>query len=94
MKSHDPQRLDIGLKVDGEPRQRANTSDMIFTVAYLISYWSRVGLNPGDIIITGTPSGVALARDEPEKFYLRAGQTVTAWIDGIGELRNPVANAP
>jgi len=90
----DPQTLEIGLEVDGEPRQRANTSDMIFSVPYLISYWSRVGLNPGDIMITGTPSGVALARDEPEKFYLRAGQTVTAWIDGIGVLRNTIADAP
>lgn len=87
----DPQVLDIGLEVDGEPRQRANTADMIFSVAYLVAYWSRVGLEPGDIIITGTPSGVALAREEPEKFYLRAGQTVTAWIQGIGELRNGVA---
>ena len=89
----DPQKLEIGLEVDGEPRQRANTSDMIFSVPFLIAYWSRVGLNPGDIIITGTPSGVALAREEPEKFYLRAGQTVTAWIDGIGVLRNGIADA-
>jgi 2-keto-4-pentenoate hydratase/2-oxohepta-3-ene-1,7-dioic acid hydratase in catechol pathway len=82
------------LEVDGEPRQRANTSDMIFSVAKLVSYWSRVGLEPGDIIITGTPSGVALAREEPAKFYLRPGQTVTAWIAGIGELRNGVADSP
>jgi 2-keto-4-pentenoate hydratase/2-oxohepta-3-ene-1,7-dioic acid hydratase in catechol pathway len=90
----DPQNLDIGLEVDGESRQRANTSDMIFSVAKLVSYWSRMGLEPGDIIITGTPSGVALAREEPEKFYLRPGQTVTAWIAGIGELRNVVADSP
>ncbi|HEV2673781.1 MAG TPA: fumarylacetoacetate hydrolase family protein [Aliidongia sp.] len=90
----DPQALEIGMKVEGESRQHANTSDMIFSVAYLVSYWSRVGLDPGDIIITGTPSGVALARAEPEKFYLRAGQTVTAWIDGIGELNNTIADGP
>ncbi len=86
----DPQDLRVTLEVDGEVRQDASTSDMIFPVAELIAYWSPMGLEPGDILITGTPSGVALAREEPEKYYLRPGQTVTARIEGLGELRNPV----
>ena len=86
----DPQALRLTLEVDGEVRQDASTADMIFPVAELIAYWSRTGLEAGDILITGTPSGVALARDEPAKFYLRPGQTVTARIETLGELRNPV----
>ena len=84
----DPQALRIGLEVDGETRQDASTADMIFPVAELVSYWSRMGLESGDVIITGTPSGVALARPEPERFYLRSGQLVTARVEGLGELRN------
>ena len=86
----DPQALRLTLEVDGEVRQDASTADMIFPVAELIAYWSRTGLEAGDILITGTPSGVALARDEPAKYYLRPGQTVTARIETLGELRNPV----
>lgn len=86
----DPQALQLTLEVDGAVRQDANTADMMFPVAELIAWWSRTGLEAGDILITGTPSGVALARDEPEKYYLRPGQTVTARIEKLGELRNPV----
>jgi 2-keto-4-pentenoate hydratase/2-oxohepta-3-ene-1,7-dioic acid hydratase in catechol pathway len=84
----DPQTLQLTLEVDGEVRQDANTSDMIFSVARLVSYWSRVGLETGDILITGTPSGVALARENPQAFFLRPGQLVVARIEKLGELRN------
>jgi 5-carboxymethyl-2-hydroxymuconate isomerase len=89
----DPQVLDIRMAVNGETRQHANTSDMIFGIAELVSYWSRVGLSPGDMITTGTPSGVALARPEPERFYLKPGDVAEATIERIGTLRNPVAGA-
>ena len=89
----DPQALQVELTVDGDVRQRASTADMIFTVARLVSYWSRMGLDPGDVVITGTPSGVALARDDPDAFYLRPGQTVTATIERVGALENPVRAA-
>lgn len=89
----DPQTLDVHMKVNGETRQQANTSDMIFAVADLVSYWSRVGLEPGDMISTGTPSGIALARPNPEQFYLKLGDVAEATISGIGTLRNPVAAA-
>jgi 2-keto-4-pentenoate hydratase/2-oxohepta-3-ene-1,7-dioic acid hydratase in catechol pathway len=86
----DPQSLRIQLSVNGESRQDANTSDMIFPVAQLVSYWSALGLETGDMIITGTPSGVALARPNPEAFYLKDGDLVEATIERIGTLRNPV----
>jgi 2-keto-4-pentenoate hydratase/2-oxohepta-3-ene-1,7-dioic acid hydratase in catechol pathway len=89
----DPQTLDVHMTVNGETRQQANTSDMIFAVADLVAYWSRIGLEPGDMISTGTPSGVALARPNPEQFYLKPGDVAEATISGIGSLRNPVAAA-
>ena len=87
----DPQRLDIELKVNGEVRQHASTADMIFCVAEQVAYWSKIGLNPGDIISTGTPSGVAVARPNPGAFYLKPGDVVEASIQGIGCLRNTVS---
>ena len=86
----DPQALTMELKVNGEQRQHSSTADMIFSVARIIAYWSQIGLEPGDMITTGTPSGVALARPEPEKYYLREGDLVEAEISGIGRLSNRV----
>lgn len=90
----DPQSLTLELRVNGERRQHASTSDMIFTVRQIIAYWSRIGLEPGDIISTGTPSGVALAMPEPERYYLKPGDVVEAEIDRIGRLVNRVVDAP
>jgi 2-keto-4-pentenoate hydratase/2-oxohepta-3-ene-1,7-dioic acid hydratase in catechol pathway len=89
----DPQALDIRLTVNGEERQHASTADMIFSVAKLVSYWSRLGLEPGDMITTGTPAGVALARPDPAPFYLKDGDRVEATIERIGTLGNPVKQA-
>jgi 2-keto-4-pentenoate hydratase/2-oxohepta-3-ene-1,7-dioic acid hydratase in catechol pathway len=89
----DPQTLDIRMTVNGETRQHASTADMIFTIADLVAYWSRVGLQPGDMITTGTPAGVALARPEPALFYLKPGDVAEATIERIGTLRNPVEAA-
>lgn len=86
----DPQALHIALSVNGEARQAAHTGDMIFSVAKLVSYWSQIGLEPGDILSTGTPAGVAVARAEPDRFYLRDGDRVRATIEKIGTLDNPV----
>ena len=63
---------------------------MIFSVPKLISYWSQIGLKSGDIIITGTPSGVAIARDIPQNYYLKVNQIVTAKIEKLGFLKNKV----
>ena len=84
----DPQALGIRCRVNGDLLQDASTSQMYFTVAELISYCSRnFTLEPGDLIATGTPSGVGVFRDPP--VYLRDGDVVTVEIDGIGTLSNP-----
>ena len=67
---------------------------MIFTVRQIVAYWSRIGLQPGDIISTGTPSGVALAMPEPENYYLKHGDVIEAEVDGIGRLVNRVVELP
>lgn len=90
----DPQALRISLRVNGETRQDANTADMIFGVSELVSYWSALGLETGDIILTGTPAGVAIARPEPADFYLKPGDLVEATIERIGTLVNPVDASP
>ena len=83
----DPQNLNLRCRVNGELKQDSNTRHMIFDVATIISVLSRgMTLEPGDIIATGTPSGVGFARQPPE--YLRAGDVVECEIDGIGRLRN------
>jgi 2-keto-4-pentenoate hydratase/2-oxohepta-3-ene-1,7-dioic acid hydratase in catechol pathway len=86
----DPQDVRLALRVNGETKQDAHTSDMIFGVAKLISVWSQgMTLEPGDLLMTGTPSGVGFARKPPE--YLKPGDVVEAQIDAIGVLRNTVA---
>jgi 2-keto-4-pentenoate hydratase/2-oxohepta-3-ene-1,7-dioic acid hydratase in catechol pathway len=89
----DPQVLDLVLTVNDDVRQAANTRDMIFGVAELVAYFSRLRLEPGDLITTGTPAGVALARPEPERYYLQPGDTVAARIEHIGTLNNIVVAA-
>ncbi len=88
----DPQDLHISLRVNGETKQDAHTGDMVFGVAKLIAVLSLgMTLEPGDLLMTGTPSGVGFARKPPE--YLQAGDVVEAEIDGIGLLRNRMAPA-
>jgi 2-keto-4-pentenoate hydratase/2-oxohepta-3-ene-1,7-dioic acid hydratase in catechol pathway len=85
----DPQALTVSLRVNGAEKQRARTAQMIFSVARLIAEWSAgMTLLPGDILLTGTPSGVGIGRNPPE--FLKAGDVVEAEIEGIGVLRNPV----
>jgi 2,4-diketo-3-deoxy-L-fuconate hydrolase len=88
----DPQVLGIRARVNGELMQDSNTSAMIFSVAYLISYISAgITLEPGDLITTGTPSGVGAFRPTP--IFLQPGDHVDIEIDGIGTLTNPVTGA-
>lgn len=85
----DPHALDISLTIDGEVLQNSNTRELIFKVPELLEFLSSVvTLEPGDIVSTGTPSGVGFARKPPR--FLRAGDEVTVKVEGIGELRNPV----
>ncbi len=85
----DPHSLEIKTILDGEVMQHSNTNQLIFSIPHLISYLSEVmTLMPGDIIMTGTPSGVGDNRD-PQR-YMTPGQVCRIEIDGIGVLENPV----
>jgi len=85
----DPQDLDLNCKVNDVVKQNSNTRFMIFNVAQIIEILSRgMPLEPGDIIATGTPSGVGFARSPAE--FLKAGDTVQCEIERIGTLRNSV----
>ena len=85
----DPQKLSMRLTVNGETRQVGSTRDMIFSIAELVSYISRfMSLQPGDVILTGTPAGVGLGQKPP--VYLKAGDVVTASIEGLGEQTHKV----
>jgi len=82
----DPDDLEIGCSIDGEQVQKGRTSDLIFPVSQLIERLSAVvPLQPGDLIFTGTPSGVGGGMKPPR--FLKPGEQVVTWIEGLGELR-------
>jgi acylpyruvate hydrolase len=88
----DPHDLDISLSIAGEVLQRSNTRQLIFKIPETVEYLSQVlTLEPGDVISTGTPSGVGFTRKPPR--WLRPGETVRVEINGLGVLENPVAKA-
>jgi 2-keto-4-pentenoate hydratase/2-oxohepta-3-ene-1,7-dioic acid hydratase in catechol pathway len=85
----DPHALKISLSIDGETLQDSSTSDLVFKIPDLIEYISSITpLLPGDIVSTGTPSGVGNGRTP--KRWLRPGETVTVSVEGLGSLTNPV----
>ena len=85
-----PQNLDMTLDLNGERRQTGTTSTMIFTVAQIISHPSHLfTLHPGDVISTGTPPGVGLGV-KPEPVFLKVGDVMELWIDGLGTQRQVV----
>lgn len=85
----DLQALDIACRVNGETRQSSNTREMVFSIADQIALVSQVmTLEPGDVIFTGTPAGVAAGHANPP--WLKPGDRVTVEIAGIGVLENPV----
>lgn len=80
----DPGNVQVQSRLNGEPRQSSNTEVLIFSVPFLISYVSKVmTLNPGDVIMTGTPHGVG---------PMKAGDTIEIDVEGVGVLSNPVVN--
>ena len=88
-----PNALRLTTSVSGELRQDASTDDMIFSVAQLIAFLSgSTTLEPGTVILTGTPSGVGMGSDPPR--WLRPGDAVQITIEGIGTLTNPVVAEP
>ena len=85
----DPHNLGIRLRLNGQTMQDSSTSQLIFRVDVLIEYMSKVfTLEPGDLIFTGTPPGVGMARKPP--VWLKPGDVVEVEIDRLGTLRNPV----
>lgn len=84
----DPQDLALHLDVNGDVRQSGSTADMLFSVAELISFSSRImTLEPGDIILTGTPAGAGV---ETGKVFLEPGDIMTARVGDLGEIRNAI----
>jgi acylpyruvate hydrolase len=87
----DPDALDVVLRVNGETRQSDNTRNMRFSCGQILAYWSsRMTLEPGDIVTTGTPSGVAGFKKRFPQRLLKHGDLVEAEIEGIGILSNLV----
>jgi 2,4-didehydro-3-deoxy-L-rhamnonate hydrolase len=89
----DPHALTVSLKVDGRTLQSGSTRNMLFDVAGLVSYLSNLQpLEPGDVIATGTPAGVAALHTPPA--WLRPGSTVEVEVEGLGRLHNPIIEGP
>ncbi|MBU8877576.1 fumarylacetoacetate hydrolase family protein [Bacillus sp. FJAT-29790] len=89
-----PNQLKIETIVNGEIRQSSNTSDMIFYCDEIISYISKyITLEPGDIILTGTPEGVIFGLPENEQIWLKEGDEVTIKIEKLGELTNQLTSS-
>ena len=85
----DPQRLDLTLDLNGMRMQTGNTSTMVFSVAQLVSYISKfMTLMPGDVITTGTPPGVGMARNP--RVFLKSGDALSLTISGLGEQHQAV----
>jgi 2-keto-4-pentenoate hydratase/2-oxohepta-3-ene-1,7-dioic acid hydratase in catechol pathway len=85
----DPHNLAIGLSINGEVLQNSRTNQLVFGVPALIEYLSSITpLLPGDIVSTGTPSGVGMGRKPPR--WLKPGDRVTVTVEGLGSLTNPV----
>ena len=92
--SGDPDNLGMELRVNGQVRQMSSTKNMVFKVRELVEFFSSTTLEPGDIITSGTPSGVAIYRKpDKEPFLLRPGDAIEAKIENLGRLQNTVVEA-
>ncbi|MEO3827923.1 fumarylacetoacetate hydrolase family protein [Actinomadura sp. B10D3] len=88
----DMQDLAMELRVNGETRQTGHTRQMRVSIPHLVAYHSPQTYSAGDLLTTGTVSGVAAVQPDPFDFYLRPGDVVEAWVEGVGTLRNPVVS--
>ncbi|TMA94514.1 MAG: fumarylacetoacetate hydrolase family protein [Deltaproteobacteria bacterium] len=87
----EPQNLKLRLSVNGETRQDSHLGYMIFKIRDMIAYWSQMGLNPGDVLTTGTPRGVAAGRKPDQTpWWLKPGDVVEAEVEKVGLLRNRI----
>jgi 2-keto-4-pentenoate hydratase/2-oxohepta-3-ene-1,7-dioic acid hydratase in catechol pathway len=88
----DPHDLRMELRVNGEPRQESHSGNMSVTIPEILSHYSPLGYSAGDVVSTGTVSGVAGFSEDAASLYLRPGDVIEAEIDRIGVLRNPVVS--
>jgi 2-keto-4-pentenoate hydratase/2-oxohepta-3-ene-1,7-dioic acid hydratase in catechol pathway len=88
----DPQNLAMQLCVNGKIRQKSNTNKMSVTIPEIVAHYSPMGYSAGDVLSTGTISGVAGFSDDPKSLYLKPGDIVECEIEKIGVLRNPVVS--
>jgi 2-keto-4-pentenoate hydratase/2-oxohepta-3-ene-1,7-dioic acid hydratase in catechol pathway len=86
----DPHNLAMELRVNGEPRQRSHTSKMSVTIPEILAHYSAMGYSAGDVVSTGTVSGVAAFSADPKAWFLKPGDVMECEIERIGVLRNPV----
>jgi 2-keto-4-pentenoate hydratase/2-oxohepta-3-ene-1,7-dioic acid hydratase in catechol pathway len=88
----EPNNLNMQLRVNGEPRQVSHTGNMTPTIAEILSHYSGAGYSAGDVVSTGTVSGVAGFSEDAASLYLKPGDVIEAEIERIGVLRNPVVS--
>jgi 2-keto-4-pentenoate hydratase/2-oxohepta-3-ene-1,7-dioic acid hydratase in catechol pathway len=88
----DPHDLAMELRVNGEPRQESHSSRMSVTIPEILSHYSALGYSAGDVVSTGTVSGVAGFSEDAASLYLKPGDVMEAEIEHIGVLRNPVVS--
>jgi 2-keto-4-pentenoate hydratase/2-oxohepta-3-ene-1,7-dioic acid hydratase in catechol pathway len=88
----DAHDLAMTLRVNGETRQTSHSSRMSVTIAEILSHYSALGYSAGDVVSTGTVSGVAGFSDDPASLYLKPGDVIEAEIERLGVLRNPVVS--
>jgi 2-keto-4-pentenoate hydratase/2-oxohepta-3-ene-1,7-dioic acid hydratase in catechol pathway len=88
----DPHDLAMELRVNGEPRQVSHSRNMSVTIPEILSHYSPLGYSAGDVVSTGTVSGVAGFSDDAASLYLKPGDVMEAEIERIGVLRNPVVS--
>ncbi len=88
----DVQNLRIECSVNGDLRQSDNTSRMLFNIRQILEYYADLPLLPGDIVLTGSPAGVAVGMDVPADYYLNDGDTVVVSIEGLGNLESRIVS--
>jgi 2-keto-4-pentenoate hydratase/2-oxohepta-3-ene-1,7-dioic acid hydratase in catechol pathway len=86
----DPHDLRMELRVNGESRQESHSGNMSVTIPEILSHYSALGYSAGDVVSTGTVSGVAGFSEDATSLYLKPGDVIEAEIEKIGVLRNPV----
>jgi 2-keto-4-pentenoate hydratase/2-oxohepta-3-ene-1,7-dioic acid hydratase in catechol pathway len=90
----DPHALSLRTRVNGEIRQDGNTDQMIWKIPDILAYISQIELLPGDVILTGTPAGVASGHKGDASWQLKPGDILESEIEGIGCMRNPIVEDP